>query len=80
MQNKVIYKIKNIDFKYLAQVEKYLDIIEDLKDYIDNSDINNIERCKVKMLSLFDLCQNNEYLRADITLINSAFTNILENK
>ncbi|MBP5452813.1 MAG: hypothetical protein J6Y16_11305, partial [Treponema sp.] len=47
-------EIKKLDFNILNQVEQYLDTVADSKNYIPEESINNLERCKMKLLPLFE--------------------------
>lgn len=74
---KSISEKKRISLDHLNMFEEKLDIIEDLKSFIPESDINNIERCQKKMLASLARCENKDEIQIDIDLITESFNKIL---
>ncbi len=74
---KSISEKKRISFDHLNMFEEELDVIEDLKAFIPESDINNIERCQKKMLAFLSRCENKDEIQIDIDLITESFNKIL---
>lgn len=70
---------KKIDFRNLSILEKHLDTIEDLKNYIPEDYINDIERCQIKLNAAFNSCENKDDLqiKTSIQLILEIFEKIL---
>ena len=78
IQNHVSEQQK-MNFIMLQTVEEFLDKIEDLKDYIPSEYINNIERCQIKLNSVFDRCENKDDIQTDVQIIKDSFEKILNN-
>ena len=78
IQNHVSEQQK-MNFIMLQTVEDFLDKIEDLKDYIPSEYINNIERCQIKLNSVFDRCENKDDIQTDVQIIKDSFEKILNN-
>lgn len=76
LQNHVS-KNKTMDFTLLSGLENHLDVIEDLLDYLPNECINNVKRCKIKLDSVFDKCENKNDIQADVQIIKESFEKIL---
>lgn len=74
---KLVQKNKKISFELLKECQNYLDKIEDLKDYIPNDSINNVERSQRYLEGIIAICDNKEELTIEIQEFKISFTKIL---
>ena len=74
---KSVIENKIINLGHLNVLEGILDKIEDLKIFIPESDINNIERSKKKILATFENAENKNDVQVNIDIIKDSFNTIL---
>lgn len=74
---KSVIENKIINLGHLNVLEGILDKIEDLKIFIPESDINNIERSKKKILASFENAENKNDVQVNIDIIKDSFNTIL---
>ena len=74
---KSVFEKKRIDFGHLNVLEEILDKIEDLRTFIPESDINNIERSQKKILASFENAENINDVQVNIDIIKESFEKIL---
>lgn len=74
---KFVIENKIINLGHLNVLEGILDKIEDLKIFIPESDINNIERLKKKILASFENAENKNDVQVNIDIIKDSFNTIL---
>ena len=69
---------QTLDFQVLKFVEDKLSLIENSKDFINPNDLNNVERIRKKLASVFNKFKNDESVQTNINLIEESLDEILK--
>lgn len=69
---------QTLDFQVLKFVEDKLVLIENSKDFINPNDLNNVERIRKKLASVFNKFKNDESVQMNINLIEESLDEILK--
>ena len=69
---------KTLDFQVLKFVEDKLILIENSKAFINLNDLNNVERIRKKLTSVFNKFKNDESVQTNINLIEESLDEILK--
>jgi hypothetical protein len=69
---------KALDFQVLKFVEDKLVLIENGKVFINPNDLNNVERIRKKLTSIFNKFKNDEFVQMNINLIEESLDEILK--